>query len=69
MKLNDIKVCIQCEEIHTVQQCPACGLGPSYFVSNWVNGHTALARMIEERRRAELVPTPGQLEDMVCEEG
>jgi hypothetical protein len=47
MQLRNARLCLDCEELHTEQQCPVCASESFVFVSRWVP--------IEDRRRGTRV--------------
>ena len=53
MRLDDARLCLDCEEIHDEQECPTCGSEAYAFLKRWIkttgNGG--------ERRR-EIAPPP-----------
>ena len=51
MQLRVARVCLDCEEIHDAQQCPACGSESFAFISRWVP---------VPERRARARPTVGE---------
>jgi predicted nucleic acid-binding Zn-ribbon protein len=44
MQLRVARVCLDCEEIHDAQQCPACGSESFAFISRWVPAPERRAR-------------------------
>jgi hypothetical protein len=36
MHLRDARLCLDCEEVHCDERCPACASDVFAFVSNWV---------------------------------
>jgi hypothetical protein len=36
MQLRDARVCLDCEEVHDAQQCPACASETFAFMTRWV---------------------------------
>jgi hypothetical protein len=36
MQLRNARVCLDCEEVHAAQQCPACASETFAFISRWV---------------------------------
>ena len=55
MRLDDARLCLDCEEIHDEQECPSCGSEASAFLKRWIkttgNG--------SQRRRDVAAPPPG----------
>ena len=36
MQLRNARLCLDCEELHDAQQCPACGSESFSFVTRWI---------------------------------
>jgi hypothetical protein len=36
MRLDDARLCLDCEEIHADQECPSCGSEAFAFLTRWV---------------------------------
>jgi hypothetical protein len=36
MRLDDARLCLDCEEIHKEQECPACGSEAFAFLTRWI---------------------------------
>ena len=36
MRLDDARLCLDCEEIHEEQECPACGSEAFAFLTRWI---------------------------------
>ena len=36
MRLDDARLCLDCEEIHSDQECPSCGSEAFAFLTRWV---------------------------------
>ena len=36
MRLDDARLCLDCEEIHEEQECPACGSEVFAFLTRWI---------------------------------
>lgn len=36
MRLDDARLCLDCEEIHDEQECPACGSEAFAFLKRWI---------------------------------
>jgi hypothetical protein len=53
MRLDDARLCLDCEEIHNEQECPACGSEAYAFLKRWIkttgNG---------SQRRRDAAPAP-----------
>lgn len=54
MRLDDARLCLDCEEIHEEQECPACGSEAFAFLTRWIQS-TAPARPAPR-------PAPGPVE-------
>ena len=37
MRLDDARLCLDCEEIHQEQECPACGSEAFGFLTRWIH--------------------------------
>ena len=37
MKLKETRICLNCDEIHKGEKCPRCGIGPSTWLTTWIN--------------------------------
>jgi hypothetical protein len=44
MRLDDARLCLDCEEIHEEQECPACGSEAFAFLTRWIQSTAAPAR-------------------------
>ena len=46
MRLDDARLCLDCEEIHDESECPSCGSEAFAFLKRWVKDdlHTAAQR-------------------------
>ena len=51
MRLDDARLCLDCEEIHEEQECPACGSEAFGFLTRWIQSTSA-----ERQARASLSP-------------
>ena len=40
MRLDDARLCLDCEEIHEDQECPSCGSEASAFLTRWIQSTT-----------------------------
>ena len=40
MRLDDARLCLDCEEIHQEQECPACGSEAFAFLTRWIQSTT-----------------------------
>ena len=56
MQLRTARVCLDCEEVHDAQQCPACASESFAFVTRWVPA--------PERRARPRPPTPANPEQL-----
>ena len=41
MRLDDARLCLDCEEIHEEQECPACGSEAFAFLTRWIQSTSA----------------------------
>ena len=41
MRLDDARLCLDCEEIHDEHECPSCGSEAFAFLTRWVKPATA----------------------------
>ena len=46
MRLDDARLCLDCEEVHDQQMCPACGSEAFGFIRRWIRsaGESSSAR-------------------------
>lgn len=59
MRLDDARLCLDCEEIHQEQECPACGSEAFGFLTRWIQSTTREQPARRSRRHAEQpVPAP-----------
>jgi hypothetical protein len=58
MQLRTARLCLDCEEIHDQQQCPACASETFAFISRWVPA--------PERRTGSRTPAPAALPQQVA---
>ena len=42
--LNDARICINCDHVHTGWMCPRCLAGPSYWLAYWIEPITQRIR-------------------------
>jgi hypothetical protein len=54
MRLDDARLCLDCEEIHEDQECPHCGSEAFAFLTRWVKP----AATADGSRRREAATTP-----------
>jgi len=54
MRLDEARLCLDCEEIHQEQECPACGSEAFGFLTRWIQSTSPA------RATAALVPTATQ---------
>ena len=53
MKLQEARLCLDCEELHTQEQCPVCASEAFSFLSRWIPSNEATRDLAAaERRRA-----------------
>jgi len=52
MKLRDARLCLDCEELHTEEQCPVCASEAFSFVTRWIPSHNGKQPVFAELRRA-----------------
>ena len=59
MRLDDARLCLDCEEIHNERECPSCGSEAFAFLKRWIKT-SAPPRdaSAAERRHAETVARP-----------
>lgn len=48
MRLDDARLCLDCEEIHEDQECPACGSEAYAFLTRWIQSTT---RALQDQAR------------------
>jgi hypothetical protein len=52
MHLRDARLCLDCEELHTLQQCPVCASETFSFVTRWIpSDDDVTTREARDRRR------------------
>ena len=54
MRLDEARLCLDCEEIHQEQECPACGSEAFGFLTRWIQSTSPA------RPKAAPVPTATQ---------
>ena len=52
MNLRDARLCLDCEELHTEERCPACASETFSFVTRWIPANDDRAQRSRERSRA-----------------
>jgi len=64
MRLDDARLCLDCEEIHDEQECPTCGSEASAFLKRWIK-----TTATSDDRRSRMAPsTSGPLRQPPTEE-
>ena len=58
MRLDDARLCLDCEEIHEDQECPACGSEAYAFLTRWIQSTT-------REREAQARPSKRHLDEPV----
>lgn len=60
MRLDDARLCLDCEEIHDDSECPACGSEAFAFLKRWIKTTSAGPRSatIADRRPTGVVTRP-----------
>ena len=56
MQLRNARLCLDCEEVHDAQQCPACASETFAFITRWVPA--------PERRGRPRTPEPQRPEEL-----
>jgi hypothetical protein len=56
MQLRNARLCLDCEEVHDAQQCPACASETFAFMTRWVP--------VPERRGRPRAPEPRHPEEL-----
>lgn len=56
MQLRNARLCLDCEEVHDAQQCPACASETFAFMTRWVPA--------PERRARPRAPEPTRPEEL-----
>jgi hypothetical protein len=68
MRLDDARLCLDCEEIHEEQECPSCGSEAFGFLTRWIKStrDTTSAKPVPPKARPPevrpTVPTGDQLD-------
>ena len=61
MRLDDARLCLDCEEIHTERECPSCGSEAFAFLKRWIKttaGTPRGASVARRRAPADAVARP-----------
>jgi hypothetical protein len=60
MRLDDSRLCLDCEEIHQDHECPACGSEAFAFLTRWIQSTTrdTAAQARPSKRPAAAKATP-----------
>src|SRR5262245_2670660 len=60
MRLDDARLCLDCEEIHNERECPSCGSEAFAFLKRWIKTTSAPPRgtSLAVRPEAETVARP-----------
>jgi hypothetical protein len=54
MKLQEARLCLDCEELHTQEQCPVCASEAFSFLTRWIPSNEVTRDLAAaERRRAD----------------
>ena len=62
MRLDDARLCLDCEEIHEEQECPACGSEAFAFLTRWIQSTSkAKAPLAPSATHARSAQTPEHL--------
>ena len=56
MRLDDARLCLDCEEIHEDQECPSCGSEAYAFLTRWIQSTTR--ERAEQARPSRRVAEP-----------
>ena len=59
MRLDDARLCLDCEEIHEDQECPACGSEAYAFLTRWIQS-TTREREAQARPSRQIVAKPAE---------
>jgi hypothetical protein len=66
MRLDDARLCLDCEEIHEERECPACGSEAFAFLKRWIKSAADGDRSLRARSLPEAsarpAPTTEQLD-------
>jgi len=60
MRLDDARLCLDCEELHTDSECPSCGSEAFAFLKRWIKTTSTVRRAAPqpERGPANLTSRP-----------
>lgn len=58
MRLDDARLCLDCEELHDERECPACGSEAYAFLKRWIK---TTGNGSERKREASLAPAAPSL--------
>ncbi len=47
MRLDDARLCLDCEEIHEEQECPSCGSEAFAFLTRWIQSTGPKAKLVQ----------------------
>ena len=56
MRLDDARLCLDCEEIHEEQECPACGSEAFGFLTRWIHSTSTPSAAKAARSPAPVSP-------------
>ena len=66
MRLDDARLCLDCEEIHSEQECPACGSEAFGFLTRWIQSTSPdrpkMRQAAAERQAPAQAPSPEYLD-------
>ncbi len=65
MRLDDARLCLDCEEIHEEQECPACGSEAFAFLTRWIQS-TSGAKPKRDRKAVAAVRTAPKSEHLAA---
>jgi hypothetical protein len=57
MRLDDARLCLDCEEIHQEKECPSCGSEAFAFLTRWIQSTT---RGTDAQARPSKRPAPAK---------
>jgi hypothetical protein len=58
MRLDDARLCLDCEEIHDERECPACGSEAFAFLKRWIKSAGEKDRLRRPRPTPEVTTRP-----------
>ena len=63
MRLDDARLCLDCEEIHEEQECPSCGSEAFAFLTRWIQSTGPKPKLIQppSATHARAAQTPEHL--------